>query len=103
MTRTKTISDGEVLDAAFGVMISKGPFEFTLTDVAKAAGIAPATLIQRFKDKRNLIVAAFARDNEHFAQRLSRLPVRRSESDVIKVFRLLSPNISNIGLFADQL
>lgn len=103
MTRIKTVSDEAVLDAALAVMITKGPSDFTLADIAGAAGIAPATLIQRFGTKHRLVVAAFARDNTRFVQSLSELPFRRSEEAVIDVFRLLSPNVANIGLFADQL
>ena len=65
MARRKTISDEDVLDAAAKVMFSIGP-AFTLAEVAKAAGIAPATLVQRFGDKHGLTVAAIARDNAAF-------------------------------------
>ena len=64
MARRKTISDEAVLDAAATVMFAKGPTGFTLADVARAAGIAPATLVQRFGDKHGLVVAAIARDNQ---------------------------------------
>jgi AcrR family transcriptional regulator len=35
-----------------------GPAQITLADVAKEAGVVPATLIQRFKTKRGLLLAA---------------------------------------------
>ncbi|HEY4943266.1 MAG TPA: TetR family transcriptional regulator [Rhizomicrobium sp.] len=103
MPRRKTISDRTVLDAALRVMLVKGPSDFTLADIAAAAGIAPATLVQRFGDKRRLIVAAFAQDNKAFAAALAKLPAARGTGAVIAVFRLLSPGIDDVGVFADQL
>ena len=102
MARRKTISDETVLAVALRVMTTKGP-EFTLADIAAAAGIAPATLVQRFGDKRRLIVAAFAQDNDAFARALAELPVGSGADAVIAVFRLLTPGTSDVGAFADQL
>jgi AcrR family transcriptional regulator len=103
MARRKTISDEAVLEAALGVMIVRGPSDFTLNDVAKVAGIAPATLLQRFGDKRRLAAAAFAQDNRAFAETLEHLPAGRGAAAVIAVFRLLTPDIDDAGAFADQL
>ena len=104
MARRKIISDEAVLDAAAKVMFAKGPGEFTLADVARAAGIAPATLVQRFGDKHGLVVAAMTRDNLVFAGELARLPPGRGADAVIDVFRLMFPNVGEFtGHFADQL
>src|SRR5580698_9259120 len=104
MARTKTISDEAVLAAAATVMFARGPSEFTLGDVARAAGIAPATLVQRFGDKHGLVVAAMTRDNETFAEELAALPPGRGAAAVIEVFRTFFPNVAEFtGNFADQL
>ena len=103
MARRKTISDESVLDAALRVMTARGPSDFTLADVAAAAGIAPATLIQRFGDKHRLILATFSRDNDLFAKALAELPPATGVDAVIAVFRLLSPETEDAGAFADQL
>ena len=103
MARRKVISDESVLAAALRVMTAKGPSDFTLADIAAAAGIAPATLVQRFGDKRGLVVAAFAQDNEAFARALASLPPGSGAEAVIGVFRLLTPGIDDVGAFADQL
>jgi AcrR family transcriptional regulator len=104
MARRKTISDEAVLDAAAKVMFAKGPTEFTLADIARAAGIAPATLVQRFGDKRGLVVAAMTRENEGFAAELAALPPGRSAQAVIQLFRRLFPDVGEFtGYFADQL
>jgi AcrR family transcriptional regulator len=104
MPRQKTVSDEEVLDAAARVMFAKGPTGFTLADVARAAGIAPATLVQRFGDKHGLVVAAMTRDNQLFEAQLATLPTDRGAASVIDIFRLLFPDVGEFtGGFADQL
>ncbi len=56
--RPRETSDAEILAATARVMQRLGPAELTLADVAKAAGVVPATLIQRFGTKRSLLLAA---------------------------------------------
>ena len=56
MGRPRTKSDAAVLEAAAVVFGRTGP-SFTLADVAKEAGLAPATLVQRFGSKRGLLLA----------------------------------------------
>jgi AcrR family transcriptional regulator len=55
--RPRETSDQEILAATARVMERRGPAELTLADVAKEAGVVPATLIQRFGTKRNLLLA----------------------------------------------
>ncbi len=59
--RPRTRTDDELLDAAFRAVGAVGPARLTLADVAREAGVAPATLVQRFGSKRALLVAAAAR------------------------------------------
>ncbi len=103
MARRKTISDEEVLDAAAKVMFSAGP-SFTLADVAKGAGIAPATLVQRFGDKHGLTVAAIARDNAAFEGFLAAAPTGVGAGPVIAIFAAMfdGPD-TDADRFADQL
>ncbi len=54
--RPRTTSDEDILAATHRVISTVGP-RFTLADVAKEIGLAPATLIQRFKSKRGLMIA----------------------------------------------
>lgn len=56
--RPRETSDQDILTAAARVMQRRGPSEITLVDVAKEAGVVPATLIQRFGTKRDLLLAA---------------------------------------------
>jgi len=56
--RPRQTSDEEILAATARVMQRRSPTQLTLADVAKEAGIVPATLIQRFGTKRGLLLAA---------------------------------------------
>lgn len=55
--RPRETSDAEILAAAARVMKLRSPVELTLADVAKEAGVVPATIIQRFGTKRELLLA----------------------------------------------
>jgi AcrR family transcriptional regulator len=56
--RPRETTDAEILAATGRVMQRLGPAQITLADVAAEAGVVPATLIQRFKTKRGLLLAA---------------------------------------------
>jgi AcrR family transcriptional regulator len=74
--RPRTTSDDEILDATARAISAVGPSALTLADVAREAGIAPATVIQRFGSKRGLLLAFTARSSavagEAFAGALRR-------------------------------
>jgi AcrR family transcriptional regulator len=55
--RPRETTDKEILAATGRVMQRLGPAQITLADVAKEAGVVPATLIQRFGTKRGLLLA----------------------------------------------
>jgi AcrR family transcriptional regulator len=57
--RPRTTSDEDILAATHRVISHVGP-RFTLADVAKEIGLAPATLIQRFGSKKGLILAVLS-------------------------------------------
>ena len=65
--------DEAVLAAAGRVFARVGPSRFTLADVANEAGLAAATVVQRFGSKRELMVA-FA----DYAAALARRPFERA-------------------------
>lgn len=68
MGRRKSISDDAVLAAAELAMAQYGPGRFTLAIVAAVAGLSPATLMQRFGDKRGLILRVLRRSNDMLAR-----------------------------------
>jgi AcrR family transcriptional regulator len=54
--RPRATSDAKILAATHRVVSRLGP-NLTLADVAKEAGVSPATLMQRFGSKRGLLLA----------------------------------------------
>jgi AcrR family transcriptional regulator len=57
MGRNKVTPDAAVIAATARVIHRMGPGRLTLAEVAAEAGIAPATLLQRFGSKRGLLLA----------------------------------------------
>jgi AcrR family transcriptional regulator len=57
MPRSRETSDEQILAATARVMQRRSPAQLTLADIAKEAGVVPATLIQRFGTKRGLLLA----------------------------------------------
>lgn len=57
MGRPRESTDGELFAATARVMQRRGPAQLTLAEVAKEAGVVPATLVLRFGSKRNLLLA----------------------------------------------
>jgi AcrR family transcriptional regulator len=55
--RPRLKPDSEILASAARAIQKLGPVRLTLADVGKEAGIAPATLLQRFGSKRGLLLA----------------------------------------------
>jgi len=51
MTRPKTQSDEQVLEAAYRLMHADGPEGLTFERLARASGLSGSTLVQRFKNK----------------------------------------------------
>ena len=56
MSRSRTLTDEQLIAATALVIGRLGPTRLTLADVAKEAGLAPATLLQRFGSKRGLLL-----------------------------------------------
>jgi AcrR family transcriptional regulator len=58
--RPRTVPDEHILGATQRAMSRLGPARLTLAEVAKEAGLSPATLVQRFGSKRGLMLALWA-------------------------------------------
>ncbi len=59
MARPRTVSDDDLLAAAAAAIGRRGP-AFTLADVGREAGVAAATLVQRFGSKADMLLALAA-------------------------------------------
>jgi len=75
--RTRLIPDSDLLLGAVRVIERLGPGRFTLADVGKEVGIAPATLMQRFGSKRGLLLAIASQGASGVRQEFARI---RAES-----------------------
>jgi AcrR family transcriptional regulator len=87
MPRRKLVSDEEILERALPVIARAGPAGFTLADIAQEIGLSPATLLQRFGDKKSLVERAFAQDNVRFERWIADLPGGKGEGAVLAVYR----------------
>ena len=58
--RPRSTSDADILSATHRAVVRVGPKRLTLADVAREAGVSPATLVQRFGSKRKLLLALVA-------------------------------------------
>jgi AcrR family transcriptional regulator len=58
--RPRATSDAAILTATHRAVTRVGPMRLTLADVAREAGVSPATLVQRFGSKRQLLLALVA-------------------------------------------
>jgi AcrR family transcriptional regulator len=61
VARPRLISDDTILDATRQVLAEFGPAKLTLAAVGARVGLAPPTLLQRFGNKRGLLLASAAR------------------------------------------
>lgn len=102
MPRRKLRSDDDVLDQAAVVMQRLGP-DFTLADVSRVSGLSPATLVQRFGDKRGLVVRAAARGNDRFVAALAEAPRATGVDAVIDLFWTVTPSEQEQAALAEQL
>lgn len=98
MARKKQQSDEELLDALMPTLFSKGPRDFTLAEVGAAAGVVPATLLQRFGSKQGLVVAALKLANRRNFELLDQFPVGRGAEAIIRIFldRTAGPEHENL-------
>src|SRR5262245_31777917 len=70
--RPRATSDETILAAAYRVVSRQGP-NLTLADVAKEAGVSPATLVQRFGSKRGLLLTLTAGASGSVAPEFARI------------------------------
>jgi len=61
MSRSKTISDGLLLDRLVAAVMTHGPSDLTFAKASEAAGLAAATLVQRFGARERMVEAVLLR------------------------------------------
>ena len=105
MARPKTLSDSEVLVAAHRLMHEAGPEALTFDSLAKACGLSPATLVQRFKTKAGLkratLMQAWDKLDEKTASLAGHLP--NTPDGAIAMLVALSGSYGGIEAYAEGL
>lgn len=97
MSRTKKLSDFEVLDAAFTIIAREGFNSFTFMQVSKAVGLSPATLVKRFKNKSQFALLA---RNQRWEENLKHLDVIQHKEligleGIIKFVSLIAKSVTS--------
>jgi len=70
--RPRATSDADILSATYRIVSRLGP-NLTLADIAKEAGISPATLVQRFGSKRGLLLALASSGSQGLPEEFARI------------------------------
>ena len=70
--RPRATSDADILSATYRIVSRLGP-NLTLADIAREAGVSPATLVQRFGSKRGLLLALAASGSRGLPEEFGRI------------------------------
>jgi AcrR family transcriptional regulator len=70
--RPRATSDADILSATYRIVSRLGP-NLALADVAKEAGVSPATLVQRFGSKRGLLLALASSGSQGLPEEFARI------------------------------
>lgn len=105
MPRPKTQSDAEVLEAANRLLHDEGPQALTFARLAAACGLAPATLVQRFKSKAGLKQAALLRAWDGLDAKTAKLAAEmpKTPQGAIRLLTALSGDYGGIETYAEGL
>jgi AcrR family transcriptional regulator len=105
MPRPKTQSDEKVLEAAHGLIHQRGPEALTFESLARACGLSPATLVQRFKSKAGLKQSALMYAWDRLDERTASLAatVAKTPDGAVELLVGLSRNYGGIETYADGL
>jgi AcrR family transcriptional regulator len=105
MPRKKALSDQEVLVTAHRLMHEAGPEALTFDALAKACGLSPATLVQRFKTKAGLkratLMQAWDQLDEKTASLANSSP--RTPDGAVEMLVALSGSYGGIEAYAEGL
>lgn len=102
MPRPKTRTDADVLDAAHRLLHVEGPDALTFARLAHYCGLAPATLVQRFKSKDGLKQAALLHAWDKLDARTAELAaqVPKTPAGAVRFLSALSGGYGGIEAYA---
>lgn len=105
MPRPKTVSDEDVLDAAYRLLHEAGPESLTFAALSRASGLSPSTLVQRFASKTGLMQATLLYAWDRLDAKTARLAaeVPRTAAGAVEMLVALSGEYGGIEAYADGL
>src|SRR5262245_40211063 len=105
MPRPKTQSNEEVLAAANRLLHQEGPEALTFARVAEACGLAPATLVQRFKTKAGLKQATLLHAWDGLDAKTAKLAAElpQTPQGAVSLLTALSGDYGGIETYAEGL
>lgn len=105
MPRTKTLSDKNVLATAHRLIHEAGPEALTFDSLARASGLSPATLVQRFKTKAGLKRATLLQAWDQLDDRTVALAasVPKTPAGAVEMLVALSGSYGGIDAYAEGL
>lgn len=105
MPRHKLLSDPEVLGHALDLMHARGPQALTFAALARASGLAPATLVQRFGTKGDLLRRALLHAWDRLERRTAELgdAAEPTPEGAVAFLTGLSEQYGGIDNYADAL
>ena len=105
MARPRSVSDDHILDATLQLLLRQGSASLTLAAVGKAAGLAAATLVQRFASRDALIRAALERAWDGLDAATADADAREAEDfdGALAVLAALSPTPAAAADYVDGL
>jgi AcrR family transcriptional regulator len=105
MPRQKTLPDKDVLAEAHRLMHEAGPEALTFDALARASGLSPATLVQRFKTKAGLKRATLMQAWDQLDERTANLAgsVPKTPAGAVEMLVTLSGSYGDIEAYAEGL
>ena len=105
MPRKKTLSDEEVLATALRLMHEAGPEALTFDSLARACGLSPATLVQRFKTKAGLKRATLVHAWDQLDEKTSSLnrSMPKTPDGAVEMLVALSGSYGGVEAYAEGL
>jgi AcrR family transcriptional regulator len=99
--RPRATSDADLLTATLNTVSRLGPTRMTLADVAREAGVSPATLVQRFGSKRGLFLAVAASSSDGLSEQFAR--IRATHSSPLGALAAVADSMAQMAASPDVL
>jgi AcrR family transcriptional regulator len=99
--RPRATSDADLLTATLNTVSRLGPTRMTLADVAREAGVSPATLVQRFGSKRGLLLALAASSSDGLGEQFAQ--IRATHSSPLGALEAVADCMAQMAVSPDVL